>query len=144
MPPSRAPGPKARAAGRRGFHRYRRGIQFAFLLLFFGLLTATVWPLGSLSLGIFLGADPLIALNSAMNGVWLWPMALAALVLATPLVIGRAFCGYVCPLGTILEVATPACGPSGRRALSSSWSTPAMARARQATKSRSSSSMPPA
>ena len=95
----------------RGFHRFRRGIQIAFLVLFFVLLTLTVWPLGTVALGVFLGADPLIALNSAVNGVWLWPGWLALALLALPVVAGRAFCGYVCPTGTIIETATPSAGP---------------------------------
>ena len=109
----------ASAPGRRGgIHRFRRWFQVAFLLLFFGLLTLTAWPLGSLFLGVFLGADPLIALNTALDGVWLWPMGLALAMLALPLVAGRAFCGYVCPTGTILETTTPSCG---RGSLNDSW-----------------------
>jgi len=95
----------------RGVHRMRRVFQFSFLGLFFVLLTLTVWPLGSVALGVFLGADPLIALNSAVNGVWLWPGGLALAMLALPLVAGRAFCGYVCPTGTIIETTTPSRGP---------------------------------
>jgi ferredoxin-type protein NapF len=103
-----SPAEKPRA---RGVHRLRRASQIAFLVLFFVLLTLTVWPLGTVALGVFLGADPLIALNSAVNGVWLWPGWIALAMLALPLVAGRAFCGYVCPTGTIIETATPSAGP---------------------------------
>jgi ferredoxin-type protein NapF len=102
------PADKPRA---RGVHRLRRASQVAFLVLFFVLLTLTVWPLGTVALGVFLGADPLIALNSAINGVWLWPGWIALAMLALPLVAGRAFCGYVCPTGTIIETTTPSAGP---------------------------------
>ncbi len=95
----------------RGIHRLRRAVQLGFLALFFVLLTLTVWPLGSVALGVFLGADPLIALNSAVNGVWLWPGWLALGMLLLPLVAGRAFCGYVCPTGTLIETTTPSEGP---------------------------------
>ena len=95
----------------RGVHRFRRALQVVFLLLFFGLLTLTVWPLGTVALGVFLGADPLIALNSGINGVWLWPGWIALAMLLLPLVAGRAFCGYICPTGTIIETATPSKGP---------------------------------
>jgi ferredoxin len=101
----------ARARPTRGIHRFRRVFQVSFLVLFFVLLTLTVWPLGSVFLGVFLGADPLIAINSAVNGVWLWPMAFAVGMLLLPLVAGRAFCGYVCPTGSIIEFATPSTGP---------------------------------
>jgi ferredoxin-type protein NapF len=95
----------------RGIHRFRRTAQFTFLSLFFLLLTLTVWPLGTVALGVFLGADPLIALSSAVNGVWLWPGWIALAMLALPLVAGRAFCGYVCPTGTLIETTTPSAGP---------------------------------
>lgn len=101
----------ASGAHARGVHRFRRTFQFTFLALFLILLTLTVWPLGSVALGVFLGADPLIALNSAVNGVWLWPGWLALGMLLLPLVAGRAFCGYVCPTGTIIETTTPSRGP---------------------------------
>ncbi len=97
----------------RGVHRFRRVSQVAFLALFFVLLTLTVWPLGNVFLGVFLGADPLIAINSAVNGVWLPPMLLAVAMLALPLVAGRAFCGYACPTGTLIELTTPSAGPGG-------------------------------
>ncbi len=103
--PSSAEKPRAR-----GVHRFRRVFQVAFLVLFFALLTATVWPLGTVFLGIFLGADPLIAIGSLANGVWLWPMALAGVMVLVPLVAGRAFCGYVCPTGAIIELTTPSQG----------------------------------
>lgn len=103
-----APRTPARASG---VHRFRRAFQFAFLALFLILLTLTVWPLGSVALGVFLGADPLIALNSAVSGVWMWPGWLALGMLLLPLVAGRAFCGYVCPTGTIIETTTPSKGP---------------------------------
>ena len=98
------------APGPHGFHRFRRAFQVAFLIAFFVLLTLTVWPLGSVALGVFLGADPLIALNSAVNGVWLWTGWLALAMLLVPLAAGRAFCGYVCPTGTIIENVTPSKG----------------------------------
>ena len=94
-------------ASRRGLHVYRHWFQLAFLLLFLALLTLTVWPLVSVFLGAFLVGDPLIALNSAINGVLRPEMWLAVVMLLVPLVAGRAFCGYVCPMGAIVEWASP-------------------------------------
>ena len=93
-----------RVVARRGIHRYRRWFQLAFLGVFFVLLTLTVWPLGRLYLGVFLVGDPLIALNSFANGVWKPAMLIAVAMLVLPLIAGRAFCGYVCPMGTIVEL----------------------------------------
>ena len=57
-----------------------------------------MWPLGQVFLGAFLVTDPLIALNSAINGVVVGPLVLAAVVmLLVPLFVGRAFCGYAAP-----------------------------------------------
>jgi ferredoxin-type protein NapF len=95
------------AAARRGLHRYRRWFQLAFFALFIVMLTFTVWPLGSVYLGAFLVGDPLIALNSAANGVLKVEMLIALGMLVAPLVLGRTFCGYVCPMGTLIEWASP-------------------------------------
>jgi polyferredoxin len=105
------------AERRRGIHSYRRVFQVIFLLAFFVLLTLTVWPLGQVFLGVFLVGDPLIALNTLINGVWLAPMLIAVVMLLAPLLLGRAFCGYVCPMGTIVELTSPK--PSKGSALSS-------------------------
>ena len=78
-----------------------------FLLLFLVLLTLTVWPLGTVFLGGFLLSDPLLAINSLANGVIKWELLLAIPVLLSPLFFGRAFCGYVCPLGFMAELLGP-------------------------------------
>jgi polyferredoxin len=99
-----------RPAGRtRGLspHRFRRIIQLLFLLLFLVLLTLTVWPLGTVFLGGFLLADPLLSVNSLANGLVKWELLLALPVLLSPLFIGRAFCGYACPLGLLVELFGP-------------------------------------
>ncbi|MCE5203162.1 MAG: 4Fe-4S binding protein [Actinomycetia bacterium] len=93
---------------RHGLHRFRRWFQVVFLILFIGLLAFTVWPLGSVYLGAFLIGDPLVALNSAVNGVIKPAMWLALVMMAAPLVLGRAFCGYVCPMGAVVEWTSPA------------------------------------
>ncbi len=100
------------APGRRkGLHSYRKWFQAASLAAFLTLLTLTVWPLGQVFLGAFLVADPLIALNSAINGVVVGPLVLAAVVmLLAPLFAGRAFCGYVCPTGALIEWLSPSQG----------------------------------
>jgi len=88
-------------------HRFRWVFQTFFLLLFLALLTMTVWPLGSLFFGSFLLADPLIAFNSIVNGVVKWELLLAVPVLLSPLLLGRVFCGYVCPTGFLVELFGP-------------------------------------
>jgi polyferredoxin len=99
--------PPAPDRRRPGVHRLRRALQIAFLALLLVLLTLTVWPLGTVYLGAFLLADPLIAVNSIVGGVWRPAMLLAGLMLLLPLFLGRAFCGYACPTGALLEWTTP-------------------------------------
>jgi polyferredoxin len=105
----------------RSVHGYRRILQILFLLLFLALLTLTVWPLGTIFLGGFLLSDPLLAVNSVANGVIRWELLLAIPVLLSPLFVGRAFCGYVCPLGFLVELFGPRrerhLGPRARRFL---------------------------
>ena len=121
LDPGRTAG-RPRAKGRsRGVHRYRRLFQILFLALFLILLTLTVWPLGSIFLGGFLLSDPLLAVNSVANGVIQWQLVLALLVLISPLFLGRVFCGYVCPLGFLVELFGPRRerhpGPRARKVL---------------------------
>jgi MauM/NapG family ferredoxin protein len=99
--------PSRRERRWRGLHRHRRLFQILFLLLFLGLLTATIWPIGTLLLGGFLLSDPLLAINSVANGIFRWEFLLAVPVLLSPLFFGRAFCGYVCPLGFMIELFGP-------------------------------------
>lgn len=92
-------------------HRGRRWFQIVSLATFMTLLTLTVWPLGRVFLGAFLVADPLIALNSALNGVVVGPLVIGAvLMLLVPLIAGRAFCGYLCPTGALIEWLWPSRG----------------------------------
>lgn len=52
--------------------------------------------------------DPLAMLSQAIAGRSLLPAsALALLTLALTLVFGRAWCGWLCPLGTVLDAITP-------------------------------------
>ncbi len=91
-------------------HRFRWAFQLFFLLVFVGLLTAAFWPVFSRLVSGFLLADPLIAANSAAHGLFRWEMLLAVPVILSPLFLGRAFCGYACPMGFLIELT----GPKGR------------------------------
>jgi polyferredoxin len=88
--------------------RFRIVVQLACLALFLYLLGRTV-GIGQDRLGppvrIFLDIDPLIALTTwlrtrALPGL----MALSLITLAATFVLGRFFCGWVCPLGTLSQV----------------------------------------
>ena len=83
----------------------RRGVQTAFLLLFFYLFLQTVYhPINRAGGGVkfFFQLDPLVLVTT-----WLASHALAAgmllalVTLAVTFFFGRWFCGWVCPFGTL-------------------------------------------
>jgi polyferredoxin len=94
----------------------RRLIQTGFFILFLLMFFAWGWPYSSssasgladfrerLPLEFFLWIDPLVGLSTAIAARH-WNVALIgmAAILLVCLVIPRGFCGYVCPLGTLID-----------------------------------------
>lgn len=92
--------------------KIRRWSQITFLALFLFLLFQTEFrgsihgARGEISLpypvSIFLQADPLVAIGNALATHALYRGLLWSLVLIIPtLFLGRFFCGWICPLGTL-------------------------------------------
>ncbi len=92
--------------------RLRRLSQVTFLLLFLLLLFKTEFrgsfqaTTGDIRLpypvSIFLEADPLVSIANALSTRSLYKGLLWSLVIIIPtFVLGRFFCGWVCPLGTL-------------------------------------------
>ncbi len=94
--------------------RARLVSQVAFFCLFMALLLRTEFAgsvratTGDIRLpypvGVFLETNPLVAVGTSLstgslyrNLVWAVPLLLLALV------VGRAFCGWICPLGSVLH-----------------------------------------
>jgi polyferredoxin len=89
--------------------KIRRLTQGFFLLLFLWLFLQTQSK-GANDLGypvkIFLDADPLIFITTALSTRQLdSPLLLALLVILATIFLGRVFCGWVCPLGTLHNMA---------------------------------------
>jgi polyferredoxin len=90
---------------------FRRISQIFFLLLFLGLLVFTsLRPSGGASTDIHLRApvrlffewDPLVALTNALASHGLYRGLLWSLLILLPtLFLGRFFCGWICPMGTL-------------------------------------------
>jgi MauM/NapG family ferredoxin protein len=102
--PAGVPPPTLMISRTRG--RLRRIAQIALFALFVFLLLGTRQEMktGLPHDGFFL-ADPLVGLAAMTAGRgWILPMAIGGLaVLAATLVLGRAWCGWVCPLGSVLD-----------------------------------------
>ena len=90
--------------------RLRRAVQLAFLVLFFALVVVARPRPGvdpSPLVKTFFLFDPLI-----LVATWLAAHAVPAalllslVVIAVTMVLGRVFCGWVCPLGTIHALAS--------------------------------------
>jgi MauM/NapG family ferredoxin protein len=89
--------------------RVRPFVQAAALLAFFALLLATrrdaVLPLPA---NLFFRLDPLAALAAMVAArAWIAPLALSLVVVALTLLTGRTWCGWLCPLGTLLDLFGP-------------------------------------
>lgn len=93
----------------------RRASQGLFLLLFFLLLLETTYPARTIDSGfaneipypvrLFLEADPLAALSALISSHRVARgVLLAVAVAAGTVLVGRFFCGWVCPLGTLSHV----------------------------------------
>ncbi len=53
----------------------------------------------------FLVIDPLVSLSTAVaSRSWVWSLASAGMILVVCVLIPRGFCGYLCPLGTLIDV----------------------------------------
>jgi MauM/NapG family ferredoxin protein len=87
------------------------------LAVFFVLFWMTAFPLvRGVSLALYLRLDPLLALGTNLAARSLAvPVVSALAVLGSAFFLGRAFCGYVCPMGATLDAAGPLCGSSSRK-----------------------------
>lgn len=53
----------------------------------------------------FLVIDPLLSLSTALAArSWVWSLGFAGLILAACVLVPRGFCGYLCPLGTLIDL----------------------------------------
>ncbi|HNW59073.1 MAG TPA: 4Fe-4S binding protein [bacterium] len=83
----------------------RRISQLLFLTLFVVLFFRAVFPYaGPLPADLFLRASPLVALAVMLAGrTFIATMILALVLLLLTIPFGRFFCGWICPLGTIID-----------------------------------------
>jgi ferredoxin len=54
---------------------------------------------------VFLSIDPLVSLSTAIaSRSWVWSLTSAGVILLICVLIPRGFCGYLCPLGTVIDL----------------------------------------
>lgn len=84
----------------------RRTSQIIFLLLFIYVLWSTTHPLdGPLSPQLLFKIDPLIMIFTSLSErIILAGLFFAAVMLVLTVVSGRFFCGWMCPLGSALDL----------------------------------------
>ena len=105
----------------------RRIIQSASFVLFLVLFFYVCWPYSAtpepaasgwpahyandfaakerIDAELFLALDPLVSFSTAIAGqTWVWSLSWALVMLATGLFFPRGFCGYLCPLGTLIDL----------------------------------------
>ena len=103
----------------------RRIYQVFFFLLFVALLYAASYgSIRTFPVSLFLEADPLLALGSAMaSHVVFAGMILSLSVVGITLIFGRVFCSWICPLGILNHVvsALPSVLKRRARMLSNEW-----------------------
>lgn len=96
-------------SGAQRWRRARQVTQILCLLLFLYLLIATVRRGSAILPGdLFLRFDPLAALAAQLAGRDVLTRLLpAVLTFVLAFLVGRAWCGWICPMGTTLDYVTP-------------------------------------
>jgi ferredoxin len=95
----------------------RRVVQTLCFLTFLWLFFYVCWPYGmtdhagvraareKIQAETFLALDPLVSLSTALAAkAWVWSLAWAAGILTACILFPRGFCGYLCPLGTLIDL----------------------------------------
>jgi MauM/NapG family ferredoxin protein len=87
--------------------RFQRRIQVPFFLFFLLLLWLASFPLPEwIDVSMFLKLDPLISLGTmAAARAFIPGLAWAFAVIGIAFVLGRVFCGYLCPMGATIDMA---------------------------------------
>lgn len=95
----------------------RRVVQAVCFVTFCWLFFYVCWPYGApdlsadmahrerISAETFLAIDPLVSLSTAIaDKAWVWSLTWAGAILLACVLFPRGFCGYLCPLGTLIDL----------------------------------------
>jgi MauM/NapG family ferredoxin protein len=82
----------------------RRASQALFFILFLYLLLITLEAAVPAVHDLFFDLDPLIGISSMLaSRSWIVGASLGLITLVMTVLLGRAWCGWVCPMGTVLD-----------------------------------------
>jgi len=106
-----------------GWRRIRQAVQILTFVLFVVLLFSTrQGQSGLLPHDLFFRLDPLAGVSAMLaERRWIGRLALGGITLATALLVGRSWCGWLCPLGSLLDWTTPRRPHRDRAPLSARW-----------------------
>ncbi len=95
---------------------FRRVIQVVNLVVFLLLVFVAASSIPShMNLNFFLRLDPVLVLGTGISGRILIPAFIpAVVVLLLTALMGRVFCGYICPMGTTIDGCDRLLGPSSK------------------------------
>jgi len=87
------------------WRRVRQAVQILAFSLYIYLLLAALQRRAAFPLAdLFFRLNPLVALSAMLaDRAWIPRLALASITAALTLVLGRVWCGWLCPLGSLLE-----------------------------------------
>jgi polyferredoxin len=82
-------------------------VLFSLLFFFFANYKLPEW----LPADIYLRLDPLLGLSAILSGrEWIGRAAWSLILVGATLIVGRFFCGYVCPMGAVIDFLDPLLG----------------------------------
>jgi polyferredoxin len=89
----------------RSWRRVRQAVQIVFFAFYITLIFAVVQQRAAPALSdIFFRLDPLSSMGAMLaSRQWIPKLGLALVTVGVTLIIGRVWCGWICPLGSLLE-----------------------------------------
>lgn len=85
---------------------FRTVVQLLSLCLFLFLLWLAAYPLVTwVPADLFLRLDPLVFSGTLISSrQWIWALVPGLIIVGLTLVLGRFFCGYICPMGVTIDL----------------------------------------
>ncbi len=95
---------------------FRLTVQAISLGIFLFLLWSAAFPLKAwIPADAFIRLDPLVFLGTSISSrQWIWALFPGLVILGLTVVLGRFFCGYICPMGITIDLSDRLLRPRSR------------------------------